>query len=126
MWLNSPVCFQLDILEFIHEHEYVHADVKASNLMLSHSDPNQVSSCGETPGRQLCCWKPGWMKVLVEAPSFRFFRLYSNLLCVGVGVCLKIRKQQRFFYFCIFFSKHNWNRRGYLIWRLIMDCLCCF
>uniref|UniRef100_A0A8C7Y620 non-specific serine/threonine protein kinase n=1 Tax=Oryzias sinensis TaxID=183150 RepID=A0A8C7Y620_9TELE len=32
----------LDILEFIHEHEYVHADVKASNLMLSHSDPNQV------------------------------------------------------------------------------------
>ncbi|XP_037550489.1 serine/threonine-protein kinase VRK1 [Nematolebias whitei] len=32
----------LDILEFIHENEYVHADVKASNLMLSHSDPNQV------------------------------------------------------------------------------------
>ncbi|KAF6732725.1 Serine/threonine-protein kinase VRK1 [Oryzias melastigma] len=32
----------LDILEFVHEHEYVHADVKASNLMLSHSDPNQV------------------------------------------------------------------------------------
>lgn len=34
---------QLDTLEYIHEHEYVHADVKASNLMLSHSDPNQVS-----------------------------------------------------------------------------------
>ncbi|XP_031600285.2 serine/threonine-protein kinase VRK1 [Oreochromis aureus] len=32
----------LDTLEYIHEHEYVHADVKASNLMLSHSDPNQV------------------------------------------------------------------------------------
>uniref|UniRef100_A0A3Q2ZFC9 non-specific serine/threonine protein kinase n=1 Tax=Kryptolebias marmoratus TaxID=37003 RepID=A0A3Q2ZFC9_KRYMA len=32
----------LDTLEFIHEHEYVHADVKASNLMLSHSNPNQV------------------------------------------------------------------------------------
>ncbi|XP_041668758.1 serine/threonine-protein kinase VRK1 [Cheilinus undulatus] len=32
----------VDILEYIHEHEYVHADVKASNLMLSHSDPNQV------------------------------------------------------------------------------------
>ncbi|TDG99298.1 hypothetical protein EPR50_G00209620 [Perca flavescens] len=32
----------LDILEFIHDHEYVHADIKASNLMLSHSDPNQV------------------------------------------------------------------------------------
>ncbi|KAF3701562.1 Serine/threonine-protein kinase VRK1 [Channa argus] len=32
----------LDILEYIHDHEYVHADVKASNLMLSHSDPNQV------------------------------------------------------------------------------------
>ncbi|KAM8915783.1 serine/threonine-protein kinase VRK1 isoform 1-T3 [Spinachia spinachia] len=32
----------LGILEYIHEHEYVHADIKASNLMLSHSDPNQV------------------------------------------------------------------------------------
>uniref|UniRef100_A0A667XTB4 non-specific serine/threonine protein kinase n=1 Tax=Myripristis murdjan TaxID=586833 RepID=A0A667XTB4_9TELE len=32
----------LDILEYIHEHEYVHADIKASNLLLSHSDPNQV------------------------------------------------------------------------------------
>ncbi|XP_068608022.1 serine/threonine-protein kinase VRK1 [Brachionichthys hirsutus] len=32
----------LDVLEFIHDHEYVHADIKASNLMLSHSDPNQV------------------------------------------------------------------------------------
>ncbi|AWP16861.1 putative serine/threonine-protein kinase VRK1 [Scophthalmus maximus] len=32
----------LDILEFVHDHEYVHADIKASNLMLSHSDPNQV------------------------------------------------------------------------------------
>ncbi|KAM7404117.1 hypothetical protein PAMA_004508 [Pampus argenteus] len=32
----------LDILEYIHNHEYVHADIKASNLMLSHSDPNQV------------------------------------------------------------------------------------
>lgn len=33
---------QLDILEYIHEHEYVHADIKASNLMLSYSDANQV------------------------------------------------------------------------------------
>ncbi|XP_075963967.1 serine/threonine-protein kinase VRK1 isoform X1 [Anarhichas minor] len=32
----------LETLEYIHEHEYVHADIKASNLMLSHSDPNQV------------------------------------------------------------------------------------
>ncbi|XP_036928498.1 serine/threonine-protein kinase VRK1 [Acanthopagrus latus] len=32
----------LDTLEYIHDHEYVHADIKASNLMLSHSDPNQV------------------------------------------------------------------------------------
>uniref|UniRef100_A0A8C5NBW8 non-specific serine/threonine protein kinase n=1 Tax=Gouania willdenowi TaxID=441366 RepID=A0A8C5NBW8_GOUWI len=32
----------LDILEYIHDHEYVHADIKASNLMLSHSDLNQV------------------------------------------------------------------------------------
>ncbi|XP_030644934.1 serine/threonine-protein kinase VRK1 [Chanos chanos] len=32
----------LDILEYIHEHEYVHADIKASNLLLSYKDPNQV------------------------------------------------------------------------------------
>lgn len=32
----------LDTLEYIHEHEYVHADIKASNLMLSNRDPNQV------------------------------------------------------------------------------------
>ncbi|XP_051578146.1 serine/threonine-protein kinase VRK1 [Myxocyprinus asiaticus] len=32
----------LDILEYIHEHEYVHADIKASNLLLSYSNPNQV------------------------------------------------------------------------------------
>ncbi|XP_058256046.1 serine/threonine-protein kinase VRK1 [Hemibagrus wyckioides] len=32
----------LDILEYIHDHEYVHADVKASNLLLSHKNPNQV------------------------------------------------------------------------------------
>ncbi|KAJ7990881.1 hypothetical protein DPEC_G00291500 [Dallia pectoralis] len=32
----------LDILEYIHEHEYVHADIKASNLLLGHKNPNQV------------------------------------------------------------------------------------
>ncbi|KAI7804297.1 serine/threonine-protein kinase VRK1 isoform X4 [Triplophysa rosa] len=32
----------LDILEYIHEHEYVHADIKASNLLLSYTNPNQV------------------------------------------------------------------------------------
>lgn len=32
----------LDILEYIHEHEYVHADIKASNLLLSYKNPNLV------------------------------------------------------------------------------------
>ncbi|KAJ8289020.1 hypothetical protein COCON_G00016790 [Conger conger] len=32
----------IDILEYIHEHEYVHADIKASNLLLSYKNPNQV------------------------------------------------------------------------------------
>nr|XP_056707084.1 serine/threonine-protein kinase VRK1 [Euleptes europaea] len=32
----------LDILEFIHEHEYVHGDIKASNLLLSYKTPHQV------------------------------------------------------------------------------------
>uniref|UniRef100_A0A671N3A6 non-specific serine/threonine protein kinase n=1 Tax=Sinocyclocheilus anshuiensis TaxID=1608454 RepID=A0A671N3A6_9TELE len=31
-----------DILEYIHDHEYVHADIKASNLLLSYTNPNQV------------------------------------------------------------------------------------
>ena len=33
---------QLDVLEYIHENEYVHADVKASNLMLGYRDPSEV------------------------------------------------------------------------------------
>ncbi|XP_037543671.1 serine/threonine-protein kinase VRK1 [Nematolebias whitei] len=32
----------VDILEFIHENEYVHADIKAANLMLDYRDPEQV------------------------------------------------------------------------------------
>uniref|UniRef100_A0A8C5N5C0 Serine/threonine-protein kinase VRK1 n=1 Tax=Leptobrachium leishanense TaxID=445787 RepID=A0A8C5N5C0_9ANUR len=32
----------IDILEYIHEHEYVHADIKASNLLLHHKNPDQV------------------------------------------------------------------------------------
>ncbi|XP_064178273.1 serine/threonine-protein kinase VRK1 [Anguilla rostrata] len=32
----------IDILEYIHEHEYVHADIKASNLLLSYKNPNEV------------------------------------------------------------------------------------
>ncbi|CAH2327926.1 serine threonine- kinase VRK1 isoform X1 [Pelobates cultripes] len=32
----------IDILEYMHEHEYVHADIKASNLILHHKNPDQV------------------------------------------------------------------------------------
>ncbi|XP_077138877.1 serine/threonine-protein kinase VRK2 isoform X2 [Ranitomeya variabilis] len=32
----------LDILEYIHEHEYVHGDIKAGNILLHASDPNKV------------------------------------------------------------------------------------
>ncbi|XP_048342081.1 serine/threonine-protein kinase VRK1 isoform X2 [Sphaerodactylus townsendi] len=32
----------LDVLEYIHEHEYVHGDIKASNLLLSYKTPHQV------------------------------------------------------------------------------------
>nr|XP_014340688.1 PREDICTED: serine/threonine-protein kinase VRK1 isoform X2 [Latimeria chalumnae] len=32
----------IDILEYMHEHEYVHGDIKASNLLLSYKNPNQV------------------------------------------------------------------------------------
>ncbi|XP_020366606.1 serine/threonine-protein kinase VRK1 [Rhincodon typus] len=32
----------IDILEYIHDHEYVHGDIKASNLLLSYKNPNEV------------------------------------------------------------------------------------
>nr|XP_060611847.1 serine/threonine-protein kinase VRK1 [Anolis sagrei ordinatus]XP_060611855.1 serine/threonine-protein kinase VRK1 [Anolis sagrei ordinatus] len=32
----------LDVLEYVHEHEYVHADIKASNLLLGYKAPHQV------------------------------------------------------------------------------------
>ncbi|XP_063146365.1 serine/threonine-protein kinase VRK1 isoform X2 [Candoia aspera] len=32
----------LDVLEYVHEHEYVHGDIKASNLLLGYKVPNQV------------------------------------------------------------------------------------
>ncbi|XP_056465254.1 serine/threonine-protein kinase VRK1-like [Gadus chalcogrammus] len=32
----------LDVLEYIHDHEYVHADIKAANLMLGYTDPEKV------------------------------------------------------------------------------------
>ena len=38
---------QLDVLEYIHDKEYVHADIKASNLLIGYTDPKQVT---------LNCW----------------------------------------------------------------------
>uniref|UniRef100_A0A673J6B5 non-specific serine/threonine protein kinase n=1 Tax=Sinocyclocheilus rhinocerous TaxID=307959 RepID=A0A673J6B5_9TELE len=32
----------LDVLEYIHDNEYVHADIKAANLLLGHKDPSKV------------------------------------------------------------------------------------
>ncbi|XP_051508267.1 serine/threonine-protein kinase VRK2 [Myxocyprinus asiaticus] len=32
----------LDVLEYIHDNEYVHADIKAANLLLGHRDPSKV------------------------------------------------------------------------------------
>lgn len=51
---NSYILVQLEILEYIHEHEYVHADIKASNLMLGFSDPSQVSTVMMTAGLGFC------------------------------------------------------------------------
>lgn len=41
---SPALLFQLDVLEYIHENEYVHADIKAANLMLGYKDPEQVCS----------------------------------------------------------------------------------
>ncbi|XP_062851653.1 serine/threonine-protein kinase VRK2 [Trichomycterus rosablanca] len=32
----------VDVLEYIHDNEYVHADIKAANLLLGHRDPDKV------------------------------------------------------------------------------------
>ncbi|XP_061481760.1 serine/threonine-protein kinase VRK2 isoform X2 [Rhineura floridana] len=32
----------LDVLEYIHEHEYVHGDIKAGNLLLGYKNPHEV------------------------------------------------------------------------------------
>lgn len=34
---------QLDVLEYIHENEYVHGDIKAANLLLGYKNPDQVN-----------------------------------------------------------------------------------
>ncbi|XP_042358009.1 serine/threonine-protein kinase VRK2 isoform X2 [Plectropomus leopardus] len=39
LWLGQGL---VDVLEYIHENEYVHADIKAANLMLGFRDPEQV------------------------------------------------------------------------------------
>lgn len=45
--LRKPTVLQLgilmlDVLEYIHDNEYVHADIKAANLLLGHRDANKV------------------------------------------------------------------------------------
>ncbi|KAG1951088.1 serine/threonine-protein kinase VRK2 [Pimephales promelas] len=45
--LRKPIVLQLgvlmlDVLEYIHDNEYVHADIKAANLLLGHRDPSKV------------------------------------------------------------------------------------
>ncbi|XP_048060905.1 serine/threonine-protein kinase VRK2 isoform X3 [Megalobrama amblycephala] len=45
--LRKPTVLQLgvlmlDVLEYIHDNEYVHADIKAANLLLGHKDPSKV------------------------------------------------------------------------------------
>lgn len=32
----------MSVLEYIHENEYVHADIKAANLLLGYRNPEQV------------------------------------------------------------------------------------
>lgn len=35
---------QLDVLEYIHENEYVHGDIKAANLLLGYKNPDRVNA----------------------------------------------------------------------------------
>lgn len=40
----SCLVSQLNVLEYIHDNEYVHADIKAANLMLGYRNPEEASS----------------------------------------------------------------------------------
>lgn len=41
-YIAIKICFQIDVLEYIHSRTYVHADIKGGNLLLSRDNPNQV------------------------------------------------------------------------------------
>ncbi|XP_061546076.1 serine/threonine-protein kinase VRK1-like isoform X2 [Phycodurus eques] len=44
----------VDILEYMHENEYVHADIKASNLMLGHRNPQELYLVDYGLARRYC------------------------------------------------------------------------
>ncbi|KAG7269747.1 hypothetical protein CRUP_008967 [Coryphaenoides rupestris] len=57
----------LDVLEYIHENEYVHADIKAANLMLGYRDPEKVYLADYGLSYR---YRPGGIhKEYVEAPK---------------------------------------------------------
>lgn len=43
MMFSVLLLSQLDTLEYIHENEYVHGDIKAANLLLGYTNPHEVS-----------------------------------------------------------------------------------
>uniref|UniRef100_A0A3Q3D8P6 non-specific serine/threonine protein kinase n=3 Tax=Hippocampus comes TaxID=109280 RepID=A0A3Q3D8P6_HIPCM len=44
----------VDILEYVHENEFVHADIKASNLMLGHKNPQELYLVDYGLARRYC------------------------------------------------------------------------
>lgn len=92
--LNMSACSQLDVLEFIHSNEYVHADINAENIYIKPGENSQVKEGCLVGNMTLCClrgMKPNihnfsiYHVILKEsAPQSRnHFLLKSSVLVLG-------------------------------------------
>lgn len=73
-WWTSQLSLlmQVDVLQYIHENEYVHADIKAANLMQGHRDPHQVRAT--KIHTFLCMWEKRFDHLLSYHKSYHLWK----------------------------------------------------